>query len=65
MLFRSDCHLYLNHLEQARTQLAREPYPLPSLNIVRRPASIFDYRYDDFEIVGYQSHPHIKAPVAI
>jgi thymidylate synthase len=60
-----DCHLYLNHLEQARTQLAREPYPLPSLNIVRRPASIFDYRYDDFEIVGYQSHPHIKAPVAI
>jgi len=60
-----DCHLYLNHLEQARTQLAREPYPLPSLNIVRRPPSIFDYRYDDFEIVGYQSHPHIKAPVAI
>jgi len=60
-----DCHLYLNHLEQARTQLAREPYPLPRLNILRRPASLFDYRFEDFEIVGYQSHPHIKAPVAV
>ena len=60
-----DCHLYLNHLEQARTQLAREPYPLPRLNLLRRPDSILDYRFEDFEIVGYQSHPHIKAPVAV
>ena len=60
-----DCHLYLNHLEQARTQLAREPVPLPRLTILRRPDSIFDYRFEDFEISGYQSHPHIKAPVAI
>ena len=60
-----DCHLYLNHLEQAALQLSREPYPLPKLEIRRRPPSIFDYRYEDFEIVGYQSHPHIKAPVAV
>jgi thymidylate synthase len=60
-----DCHLYLNHLEQAREQLSREPYPLPRLNILRKPDSIFDYRYEDFEISGYQSHAHIKAPVAI
>ena len=60
-----DCHLYLNHLEQARIQLEREPFPLPRLNILRRPDSIFDYRFEDFEIVGYQSHPHIKAPVAV
>ena len=60
-----DCHLYLNHLEQARTQLEREPFPLPRLTIVRRPDSIFDYRFEDFEISGYQSHPLIKAPVAV
>ena len=60
-----DCHLYLNHLEQARTQLAREPFPLPRLALLRRPESIFDYRFEDFEISGYQSHPHIKAPVAV
>jgi thymidylate synthase len=60
-----DCHLYLNHLEQAREQLARAPYPLPRLALRRRPPSIFEYRYEDFEIVGYQAHPHIKAPVAI
>ena len=60
-----DCHLYLNHLEQARTQLAREPFPLPRLTLLRRPDSIFDYRFEDFEISGYQSHPHIKAPVAV
>ncbi len=60
-----DCHLYLNHLEQAREQLSRQAHPLPRLEIKRRPASIFDYRYDDFEIHGYQSHPHIKAPVAV
>jgi thymidylate synthase len=60
-----DCHLYLNHLDQARLQLTREPYPLPRLRILRRPPSLFDYRFEDFEIEGYQSHPHIKAPVAV
>ena len=60
-----DCHLYLNHLEQADEQLAREPLPLPTLAIKRRPASIFDYRFEDFEILDYEAHPHIKAPVAV
>ncbi len=60
-----DCHLYLNHLEQADEQLARAPLPLPTLAIKRRPASIFDYRYEDFEIFNYESHPHIKAAVAV
>lgn len=60
-----DCHLYLNHLEQADEQLTRDPLPLPGLAINRRPPSIFDYRYEDFEIVGYRSHPAIKAAVAV
>lgn len=60
-----DCHLYSNHFEQARLQLSRTPLPYPQLNIKHKPESIFDYTYDDFEIVGYQSHPHIKAPVAV
>ncbi|HEX6928090.1 MAG TPA: thymidylate synthase [Gammaproteobacteria bacterium] len=60
-----DCHLYVNHLEQADEQLSRKPLPLPSLNIRRRPPSLFDYEFEDFEIVGYESHPHIKAPVAV
>jgi len=60
-----DCHLYSNHFEQARLQLSRTPFPYPRLNIRRKPDSIFEYDYDDFEIVGYQSHPHIKAPVAV
>ena len=60
-----DCHLYNNHLDQAREQLAREPYPLPRLELRRKPASIFDYRFEDIAITGYQSHPHIKAPVAV
>ncbi len=60
-----DCHLYVNHLEQAALQLSCTPLPLPTLNILRKPASIFDYRFEDFEIVGYESHPHIKAPVAV
>jgi thymidylate synthase len=60
-----DCHLYLNHSEQAQLQLSREPRPLPRLGIKRRPASIFDYRYEDFEFAGYQSHPPIKAPIAV
>lgn len=60
-----DTHLYSNHLEQARLQLSRELLVLPQLNIKRRPDSIFDYKFDDFEIVGYQAHPHIPAPVAV
>ena len=60
-----DCHLYANHIEQAQLQLTREPFPLPQLQIKRKPASIFDYVYDDFEIINYQSHPHIKAAVAV
>ncbi len=60
-----DAHLYLNHLEQARTQLARAPRPLPRLEIVRKVKDIDDFRYEDFRIVGYDPHPHIKAPVAV
>ncbi len=60
-----DVHLYLNHLKQATLQLTREPYSLPKLVIKRKPESVFDYHHEDFEIVGYQSHPHIKAPVAV
>ena len=60
-----DCHLYLNHLEQVETQLARTPLPLPRLVIKRRPPSLFDYRFDDFEIADYQSYPAIRAPVAV
>jgi thymidylate synthase len=60
-----DVHLYLNHQEQARLQLNRAPYELPALKITRKPASIFDYQYDDFEIVNYQAHDHIKAPISI
>ena len=60
-----DTHLYTNHLEQARLQLSRDPFELPQLNIRRRPASIFEYEFEDFEIVNYQSHPSIKAPIAV
>ena len=60
-----DCHLYLNHLAQAEEQLKREPFLPPTLRIRRKPASIFDYQYEDFEIVNYQFHPAIKAPVAV
>jgi thymidylate synthase len=60
-----DTHLYSNHIEQANLQLSREPLPLPTLKIKRKPDSIFDYVYDDFELLGYESHPHIKAPVAV
>ncbi len=60
-----DCHLYSNHLEQADEQLGREPLALPRLAIKRRPESIFDYQYEDFEILNYESHPHIKAAVAV
>lgn len=60
-----DVHLYNNTLEQAKTQVARTPYALPKLKIKRKPDSIFDYEFDDFEMVDYQSHPHIKATVSV
>ena len=60
-----DCHIYSNHFEQVQTQLARQPYAYPTLQIKRRPASIFEYAYEDFEVVGYEHHPAIKAPVAV
>jgi thymidylate synthase len=60
-----DCHLYLNHLEQARLQLGRAPLPAPRLVIRRRPPTVFDYRFEDFEFEAYESHPAIKAPIAV
>ena len=60
-----DCHVYLNHLEQADEQLSREPLPLPRLAIKTRPESIFDYKFEDFEFLNYESHPHIKAAIAV
>jgi thymidylate synthase len=60
-----DCHVYSNHTEQVELQLSRAPYPYPVLNIKRKPASIFDYEYEDFEVLEYQHHPAIKAPVAV
>jgi thymidylate synthase len=60
-----DCHIYSNHHEQVQTQLARAPLPYPVLHIKRRPASIFDYEYEDFEVLDYQHHAPIKAPVAV
>jgi len=60
-----DCHVYSNHVEQVTTQLARQPFAYPLLRLKRRPPSIFDYAYEDFEILEYESHPAIKAPVAV
>jgi thymidylate synthase len=60
-----DCHIYDNHLEQVAEQLTREPYPAPKLRIVTPRESIFDYEFTDFEVVDYQHHPAIKAPVAV
>jgi thymidylate synthase len=60
-----DCHLYLNHLEQADLQLSRAPFPPPQLKILRKPPSLFDYTYEDFEIVDYRHHAAIKAPIAV
>jgi thymidylate synthase len=60
-----DCHIYSNHFEQVREQLSREPRPYPELSIKRRPASLFEYAFEDFEFVGYDPHPHIKAAVAV
>lgn len=61
----SDVHIYSNHMEQVKTQLAREPRQLPELKLLRKPASIYDYKFEDFEVVGYDPHPHIAAPVSI
>ncbi|WP_077490603.1 thymidylate synthase [Sinomonas mesophila] len=60
-----DCHIYDNHLEQVREQLSREPFEPPRLAFTRRPESIFDYRFEDFEVLGYRHHPAIKASVAV
>jgi thymidylate synthase len=60
-----DCHIYDNHREQVETQLSRDPFPYPALRLRRRPPSIFDYEFEDFEVVGYEHHPAIRAPVAV
>ncbi|MCR4347883.1 MAG: thymidylate synthase [Sulfuricaulis sp.] len=60
-----DAHLYMNHLEQVQTQLAREPRPLPSMRLNPERISLFDFEYDDFELLNYDPHPSIKAPVAV
>ena len=60
-----DCHVYDNHREQVAEQLSRAPYPFPTLRLLRRPGSIFEYEYEDFEVVGYEHHPAIRAPVAV
>jgi len=60
-----DCHLYLNHLTQADLQLSRTPYPLPTLNLRRKPATLYEYAFDDFDFQNYQHHAAIKAPIAV
>jgi thymidylate synthase len=60
-----DCHLYVNHIEQANLQLAREPLPLPTMKLNPEVKDIFAFKFEDFELVGYQAHPHIPAPVAV
>lgn len=60
-----DVHIYNNHIEQVNLQLTREPFSLPTLNIKRKPASLFEYKFEDFEILNYQAHPSIKAPIAV
>ena len=60
-----DCHIYSNHFEQVALQLSRTPHPYPTLVILRKPDSLFDYQYEDFVIENYEHHPHIKAPVAV
>jgi thymidylate synthase len=61
----SDVHIYSNHMEQVKTQIAREPRQLPELKLLRKPGSIYEYKFEDFEVVGYDPHPHIAAPVSI
>ncbi|WP_144175588.1 thymidylate synthase [Pseudomonas sp. Kh13] len=61
----SDVHIYSNHMEQVKTQIAREPRRLPELKLLRKPASIYDYKFEDFELVGYDPHPHIAAAVSV
>jgi thymidylate synthase len=60
-----DCHLYVNHLVQAELQLTREPLPLPRLAIKRKPPTLFDYKFEDFELLDYYAHGSIKAPIAV
>jgi thymidylate synthase len=60
-----DCHIYLNHIEQVKLQISRDPLPLPQLHFKRKPASLFDYHFDDIDIVNYQAHPHIKGEIAV
>jgi thymidylate synthase len=60
-----DCHVYDNHRDQVEEQLAREPFPYPTLSLRRRPPSIFDYDFEDFEVAGYGHHPAIRAPIAV
>lgn len=60
-----DCHIYQNHLEQVHLQLTRKPLPLPQLHIIKKPKSLFDYQFNDFEFLDYQSHEAIRAPVAV
>ncbi len=60
-----DCHLYANHIEQTDLQLSREPLPLPVMKLNPAVKDLLAFRFEDFELVGYQSHPHIKAPVAV
>lgn len=60
-----DSHIYSNHREQVELQLSRDPRPLPRLNILRRPPTLYDYQFEDFELVDYNPHPHISAPVAV
>lgn len=60
-----DVHIYLNHMEQVNLQLTREIYPLPTLEILRKPNDIFSYKFEDFKVLNYQFHPSIKAPIAV
>jgi thymidylate synthase len=60
-----DAHLYMNHMEQVQTQLARDPYPLPSMELNPEVTSLFDFCYDDFRLIDYRHHPLIKAPIAV
>jgi thymidylate synthase len=60
-----DAHIYLNHLDQVQTQLARQPYPLPQMHLNPEVRDLFAFRYEDFELRNYQCHPHISAPIAV